>query len=218
MTDTGPKKSYLILNNIGKSGNWGTLLRSAAAFGVTDIFVVGGKKIQTFGNQGTTLHVNLVNFDSLEELKEHLVQKNIMLCGIEIHPESVPVQTHPFSNQTAFMLGNEGVGMNEQQMAVCDKFVYIPQHSGATASLNVATAGAIVLHHFAMWAALPEQNRTDYKFDVCQGRTKLDRFTNPSEYELIEQERKRTERAAKRLKQFEEADCNQEENTNEVVE
>ena len=46
--------------------------------------------------------------------------------------------------------------MNEQQMNVCDFFTYIPQHSGATASLNVLVAGSIVLQHFALWSGIKE--------------------------------------------------------------
>ncbi len=50
------------------------------------------------------------------------------------------------------MLGNEGQGLSERQMSLCDSFVYIPQHGQGTASLNVAVACSIVLHHFATWA------------------------------------------------------------------
>jgi tRNA G18 (ribose-2'-O)-methylase SpoU len=52
------------------------------------------------------------------------------------------------------MLGNEGQGMNAKQMSLCDKFVYIPQHGPGTASLNVAVAASIVLHHYALWAGV----------------------------------------------------------------
>lgn len=49
---------------------------------------------------------------------------------------------------TAFMMGNEGQGMNEKQMAVCDGFVKISQYGGGTASLNVSVAASIVLQRF----------------------------------------------------------------------
>mmetsp|Transcript_40982 Transcript_40982/g.94900 ORF Transcript_40982/g.94900 Transcript_40982/m.94900 type:complete len:114 (-) Transcript_40982:57-398(-) len=62
------------------------------------------------------------------------------------------------------MVGNEGQGMGEQQLQVCDHFVYIPQYSAATASLNVNCSAAIVLEHFARWAKLEEAPREGYKF------------------------------------------------------
>ena len=50
------------------------------------------------------------------------------ICGVEILPGAEPITSHPFRGNTAFMLGNEGDGLNEKQKAVCDHFVYIPHY------------------------------------------------------------------------------------------
>ena len=88
--------------------------------------------------------------------------------------------------------------MSEKQIAAVrersGRFVYIPQFSGATASLNVCVAGAIVLHHFAVGAGLAEQGREGGKFLVDQGRSKMDRWLNPTEEERGEIESKRMAR------------------------
>ncbi|KAI5057630.1 hypothetical protein GOP47_0027645 [Adiantum capillus-veneris] len=52
-------------------------------------------------------------------------------------------------------------------MAICDYFIYIAQYGGGTASLNVAVAASIVLHHFAVWAGFPERSRDGHKFNVA---------------------------------------------------
>ena len=62
------------------------------------------------------------------------------------------------------MMGNEGTGMNQNQIDICDHFVYIAQHTGKTASLNLACAGSIILHSFAIWANYQEHKREGYKF------------------------------------------------------
>ena len=62
------------------------------------------------------------------------------LCGVEITEGAAGVHKHPFRGSTAFLMGNEGHGLTEAQLAACDHFVYIPQHSTATASLNVNAA------------------------------------------------------------------------------
>eukprot|EP00397_Hematodinium_sp_SG-2012_P053363 GEMP01063658.1.p1 GENE.GEMP01063658.1~~GEMP01063658.1.p1 ORF type:complete len:101 (-),score=25.91 GEMP01063658.1:530-832(-) len=94
------------------------------------------------------------------------------------------------------MLGNEGTGMNEKQMAACDYFVYIPQYSEATASLNVAVAGSIVLHHFALWAKFKTTEREGYKFKTSLPISKLDQFLNPSsaQAQLIAEKREERKR------------------------
>ena len=53
----------------------------------------------------------------------------------------------------------QGQGLNERQLALCDSFVYIQQYGAGTASLNVAVAASIVLHHFALWAGYGERER-----------------------------------------------------------
>ena len=50
-------------------------------------------------------------------------------------------------------------GLSAEQLAACDEFVYIPQYSNATASLNVNAACALVLAHFAAWAGFAETRR-----------------------------------------------------------
>ena len=39
---------------------------------------------------------------------------------------AVPIHEHPFKGNTLFVLGNEGSGLNKNQIAICDHFVYIP--------------------------------------------------------------------------------------------
>jgi tRNA(Leu) C34 or U34 (ribose-2'-O)-methylase TrmL len=185
----------MLVYNIGKKKNFGDILRSAAAFGVCEVFVVGAKKLSTFGNQGTQKYCKYTHFDSLEQAKAELKSRGITLVGIEITDKSVPVNMHPFNGPTCFMSGNEGSGMNEQQLKACDSFVYIPQYSGATASLNVATATGIVFHHFALWSGKTEQGREGYKFIIDDPPSY---HMNPTQDMLREAEEKREQRRLKR--------------------
>ncbi len=158
-------ESILVLHNVAKKKNFGELIRTAAALGVCEIIIVGAQKLSSFGSHGTCGHVRFSHFDKLADAVAYLHgARGARLCGVEITPDSAPVQTHPFGGTTAFLMGNEGQGLTPSQLAVCDHFVYIPQHSDATASLNVNAACAVVLHHFAMHAAFPESARDGYKF------------------------------------------------------
>ena len=46
--------------------------------------------------------------------------------------------------------------MLENLKEICDQFVYIPQYTNKTASLNVTVATSIVLQRFACWAGYEE--------------------------------------------------------------
>jgi tRNA G18 (ribose-2'-O)-methylase SpoU len=94
-------------------------------------------------------------FRNLSEAKNYLNENKIKICGVEIGDNSKAVQEHPFLGNTAFFLGNEGSGILPVHREICDYFVYIPQYSEKTASLNVSVAAGIVFHHFAVWAKFP---------------------------------------------------------------
>ena len=64
--------SYVIIHNVAKKHNIGTLLRSCTAFGVKQIVLVGRKEYNAFGSHGTVDFVNLKHCYSLKEAKEYL--------------------------------------------------------------------------------------------------------------------------------------------------
>lgn len=172
--------SYLVIHNVQARGNFGTLLRNAAAFGVRTVLVVGAEKLKTFGNQGTLNHLDLLYFTRLDDAVAWLGERGIELLGVEIVDHAEAIHTHPFRGPTAFMLGNEGSGMTEKQKRACSRFVYIPQYGKATASLNVAVAGGICLHHFGLWSHAEETAREGEKFIVEAPRTKLAAYSDPT--------------------------------------
>lgn len=59
-------------------------------------------------------------------------------------------------------------GLSSGQKRLCDSFVYIPQYGDGTASLNVAVAASITLHHFALWAQYEERARDGEKYVVAE--------------------------------------------------
>jgi hypothetical protein len=64
-----------------------------------------------------------------------------------------------------FQLANRPLqGLSDKQKQQCDSFVYISQYGNGTASLNVAVACSIVLHHFAISAGYPERQRHGEKY------------------------------------------------------
>ena len=155
--------SYLIVFNIIKKSNIGNLIRTANAFGVSEVLVVGKRRFHEFGAFGTASQTQKRHFYSLDDACEYLRQIGCSICGIEILDEATSVYQVPFRGSTAFMLGNEGTGLSREQRNHCDWFLYIPQY-GTGASLNVNVAAGIILHRFAEWAGWNESPREGTKF------------------------------------------------------
>ncbi|GMH35788.1 hypothetical protein BSKO_03656 [Bryopsis sp. KO-2023] len=162
-----PPACFLIVYNVSKKHNIGTLARSAAIFGVKEFCLVGSQKFNTFGSHGSSDYVAFRHFTKLSECCAYLKnEEGCEIIGVEIHDDAQPVHAKPFAGPTAFLLGNEGTGLSEKEMEFCDKFVYISQYGPGSASLNVVVAASIVLHEFAVWAGYRERAREGAKFDV----------------------------------------------------
>lgn len=161
-------QSFVIVYNVAKRHNIGTLVRSASAFGVSELILVGKKDFNAFGSHGSASHLHFKHFFTLSDARLYLKHKSCDIVGVEIVSGARAIHEQPFTRSTAFLLGNEGMGLSDKEMAICDSFVYIPQYGCGTASLNVTVAASIVLHHFAVWAGFCERERDGHKFVVAE--------------------------------------------------
>ena len=170
----GKPAFYIIINNVTKRQNIGTMMRSAAAFGAAGMFVVGRKKSTTmFGSFGTQKHVKVTYFDKLHEAVTHAKRMGCVIWGVEIDSQAVSVVAHPFRGPVAFLMGNEGHGLTVHERKVIDKYVYIPHYGNGTASLNVTVASSIIFQHYATWAGYDEREFEGQKMVVDPPKLKV---------------------------------------------
>lgn len=190
-------ESFVMVHNIAKRHNIGTLARSATAFGVSELILVGRRDFNSFGNHGSVSHLRFRHFHTLIDARNFLKGRDCDICGVEITSNAMPVNQHPFSRSTAFLLGNEGTGLSVKECEICDFFVYIPQYGSGTASLNVTIAASIVLHHFGVWAGFTERTRDGNKFVVAERPTRQSRrsLCTESDDVVVEERRLRKENA-----------------------
>jgi tRNA G18 (ribose-2'-O)-methylase SpoU len=82
------RESYVVVHNIAKRHNVGTLARSATAFGVKELILVGRRDFNSFGSHGSTSHLPFRHFHSLSDarnfLKDSLSSKSCFFFQIFI--------------------------------------------------------------------------------------------------------------------------------------
>ncbi len=164
-------KSYLFLFNVSKKSNFGFLIRTANAFGA-EIILIGKKKYSTMGAVGGTRRTPVHHFFSLPDGVAFARELGCRVVGLEIMDRAKSICDEPFVGSTAFMIGNEGTGLEAWQAELCDDFVYIPQYGNAV-SLNVNVATSICLHRFADWAKWQETPRYGNQFSSNESITEM---------------------------------------------
>ena len=147
----------VLIFNIQSKHNVKSIINTALSFNCDKILIIGkDKKVlqQYYSNEKNQNIINekFIVFNTLEELKEYIKKNNIFVCGIEIGKDCIPIQNEPFKGDTLFVLGNEGMGLNQRQKELCDQYVFIEQYSNKTGSFNVCIAASIIFYHFFNWA------------------------------------------------------------------
>lgn len=125
--------------------NVGGLWRSAAAFGAAFTATVGARysTMQASDTSKTRLHIPLFHHATIDELIERLPH-SCPLVGVELDPRAVPLERFHHPDRAVYLLGAEDHGLPPSVTDRCHHLVQVS--SSVSWSLNVATAGSIVLH------------------------------------------------------------------------
>lgn len=149
---SGPQ-TLLCLDQVTDTGNFAALIRSAAAFGVHAIILprhdaVSVTPVVAKRSAGAIEHLGIVRVGNLVRALEELKQDGFWVYGAERHP-AIPVAQMSWPERLVLVLGAEGSGLRRLVRQSCDGFIHIPMRATMN-SLNVATAGAIILAY--RWA------------------------------------------------------------------
>ena len=144
----------LALDEVQDPGNVGTLIRTAAAAGVSQVWLSNGCafawSVKTLrASQGAHFHTQVIEGVDLPLALAKF--KGSRWATLPRDVGSVKTSSlfdAKFGNDNALVLSNEGHGLSAAIMPVLTGGLRIPMAAGVE-SLNVATAGAIVLYAFA---------------------------------------------------------------------
>lgn len=123
--------------------NFGTLLRSAHAFGAAFAFTIGRRfRKQASDVWSSWRHLPVYEYADLNDLRDHLPY-GCPIVGIELDERAQSLVTFVHPERACYVLGAEDHGLSPKERTRCHALVQIP---GASACLNVASAGTVVLY------------------------------------------------------------------------
>lgn len=149
-----PEASRLaVLPEIREIENMGSLIRSAAAFGLNALVVGPGccdpysrKGIRC--SMGNLFSVTLIPYEWDGAAIARLKEGGFSLTGTALTEKAVEIRNFRASSKNAIVLGNEAEGLPEVWQNACDSIVKIPIHKGID-SLNVGVAGGIFFYELS---------------------------------------------------------------------
>ncbi len=149
-----PAAASIVLDRLQDAGNVGAVLRSAAAFGFTQVIALKGTAAlwsPKVLRAGMGAHFGLHLLEGVDEAV--LAALAVPMLATSSHAELAIHTTHlPWP--CAWVLGQEGQGMSATLLSRCQLALRIPQPGGEE-SLNVAAAAAVCLYESARQRSAP---------------------------------------------------------------
>ena len=144
-------EKVVLLEGIQDPGNLGTIIRSSLAFGVTSL-VLSPTCVDCYnskvlrGTQGMIFQLPIVVMDIKDAISQ-MREKNIPIYGTSV-VGGVDAASVREKNRFCLVMGNEGSGVSQDVLSLCDQNLYIPMENSVE-SLNVGVACSILLYEMS---------------------------------------------------------------------
>jgi tRNA G18 (ribose-2'-O)-methylase SpoU len=136
----------VMMENLVGDFNLSSVLRSCNAMNGREMFYLGRKQYDRRGTVGTHHYTDIINLKDREELLK-LKDRYTFVALENTVPQAESIYNFEWPENPLIIIGEEGVGITPETLALCDKFVFIPQY-GSVRSLNAAVAGSIAMNDF----------------------------------------------------------------------
>ncbi|MBC7764614.1 TrmH family RNA methyltransferase [Microbacteriaceae bacterium] len=135
----------IAIENLERDFNMGTIVRSANAFGVRKVHIIGRKQWNKRGAMMTDKYVHVVYHSSIADFYEQNV--HIPVIGIDNIDGSRRLNDAELPKNCILLFGAEGPGLSKEALQGVQYCVAIEQF-GSTRSINVGVAAGIVMYEW----------------------------------------------------------------------
>lgn len=139
----------IALDAVRDPSNLGAVMRCASAFGFERMILVGNcadiyssKTLRA--SMGALFKLKIDIFESISDAAGILKKSGRRIIAAKLDDSSAAADRNYFCRSDCVVIGNEGHGVSEQILSLCDDCVYIPIES-KTESLNAAVAASIIM-------------------------------------------------------------------------
>ena len=145
--------SVLVLTGIEDTHNFGAILRSAAAVGVSAVIIASKNQVPVNGtvfktSAGTAGKVPVIRVSNINDTMRKLKDANFWTYAVDmIDGGQWNIWGQKLDGRVAIVLGSEGKGIPQKTLEISDFVIPIPMENGVE-SLNVSVAAAIALYEW----------------------------------------------------------------------
>ncbi len=145
------EEQIIIAQSVRDAGNLGTLIRTSAALGIDRLIITqdcadlyNPKTIRAAMGGLFVLKIDVLPVEGLADAIKSLRAEGRHIYATALHRDAQTIGEMKLSRGDAFVIGNEGHGLDDNVIHACDGCALIPMR-GESESLNAAVAAAICI-------------------------------------------------------------------------
>nr|WP_111725213.1 RNA methyltransferase [Corynebacterium renale] len=143
--DTRRHPLHIAIENFENDSNIGTVVRTANAFAVDTVHIVGRRRWNRRGAMVTDRYQHLMHHDTVSEVLAWAAEHGLQVVAIDNTPGSVPLETASLPENCLLLFGQEGPGVTPEAQQGAVMTCSIAQF-GSTRSINAGVAAGIAMH------------------------------------------------------------------------
>ncbi|MEH3131683.1 MAG: RNA methyltransferase [Mycolicibacterium neoaurum] len=136
---------HVAIENFGSDANIGTVVRTANAFAVDTVHIVGRRRWNRRGAMVTDRYQRLRHHEDTAALLAFAAETGLTVVAVDNVPGSRPLETAVLPRDCLLVFGQEGPGITPETSAGAAFTVSIAQF-GSTRSINAGVAAGIAMH------------------------------------------------------------------------
>ena len=140
---------HIAIQNWEHDFNIGSIVRTANAFNVAGVHIIGRRRWNRRGAMVTDRYLQVHHHQDVADLVAWSEQAGVTLVGVDNLPGSVPLESAHLPLDCCLVFGSEGPGLTDAMVAACSSLVAITQY-GSTRSINAGAAAAITMYQWSI--------------------------------------------------------------------
>ncbi|MGE2733533.1 TrmH family RNA methyltransferase [Mycolicibacterium vaccae] len=143
--DTRRHPLHIAIENFGNDANIGSVVRTANAFAVDTVHIVGRRRWNRRGAMVTDRYQRLRHHDTTAELLACAAREGLTVVAVDNIPGAERIERTALPRDCLMIFGQEGPGITGDAKSGAALTVSIAQF-GSTRSINAAVAAGIAMH------------------------------------------------------------------------
>jgi len=152
--DSKRNEFVVAVERVNGDFNFSTVIRNCNAFLARKVYRAGKRQYDKRGTVGTHHYEHVDYIDNIISIIYKYRAEGYRIVAIDNVGDSQDIRSYQWEPKSFMLFGEEGRGLSQEAIDMCDDIVYIPQF-GSVRSLNLGTASGLAMYDYACKVLTP---------------------------------------------------------------